>query len=331
MPFISKTLLYKFQPYSLIFLSHQGCIPSSPLLSFSSPRIHTRAFLCFLTLNQKVCTLSATCWAPKGWCLLINSLFNFRAALLLRPELTTTSFIPHSLHLFAAGGPERLEVDVCHDTVSVLSCHLLCFPFALDVPSHNMSTIIQLYDSCGIVTSLLQVRALPCSSLMQHRITLAIGSHQAHTTVHLNVSRESIVLFVVSCLICDKLSGWFWLFLTGNPNFSSSSAGAASLPAEPLAPVWPRALLFPPQSSCLWFFRATQERATDSARQNRQLFALRAAAAGCPVGFSCGAPESIVPQSPLFPSAIPPSASPGRLSAAPGTGSLSWPDQGCYM
>uniref|UniRef100_A0A671YI68 non-specific serine/threonine protein kinase n=1 Tax=Sparus aurata TaxID=8175 RepID=A0A671YI68_SPAAU len=157
MPFISKTLLYKFQPYSLIFLSHQGCIPSSPLLSFSSPRIHTRAFLCFLTLNQKVCTLSATCWAPKGWCLLINSLFNFRAALLLRPELTTTSFIPHSLHLFAAGGPERLEVDVCHDTVSVLSCHLLCFPFALDVPSHNMSTIIQLYDSCGIVTSLLQV------------------------------------------------------------------------------------------------------------------------------------------------------------------------------
>ncbi|KAM8741732.1 serine/threonine-protein kinase 36 isoform 2-T2 [Acanthopagrus schlegelii] len=62
-----------------------------------------------------------------------------------------------SLHLFAAGGPERLEVDVCHDSVSVLSCHLLCFPFALDVPLHNMSTIIQLYDSCGIVTSLLQV------------------------------------------------------------------------------------------------------------------------------------------------------------------------------
>ncbi|XP_073335676.1 serine/threonine-protein kinase 36 [Pagrus major] len=62
-----------------------------------------------------------------------------------------------SLHLFAAGGPERLEVDVSHDSVSVLSCHLLCFPFALDVPSHTMSTIIQLYDSCRIVTSLMQV------------------------------------------------------------------------------------------------------------------------------------------------------------------------------
>lgn len=41
---------------------------------------------------------------------------------------------------------------------------------------------------------------------MQHRITLAIGSHQAQTTAHLTVSYESIVLFVVSCLICDELS-----------------------------------------------------------------------------------------------------------------------------
>lgn len=41
---------------------------------------------------------------------------------------------------------------------------------------------------------------------MQHRITLAIGSHQAHTSVHLNVSCESIVLFAVSCLICAELS-----------------------------------------------------------------------------------------------------------------------------
>ncbi|KAM9348904.1 serine/threonine-protein kinase 36 [Symphorus nematophorus] len=61
------------------------------------------------------------------------------------------------LHLFAAGSLERLEVYVSHDSVSVLSCHLLCFPFALDLPSHTMSTILQLYDSCGIVTSLLQV------------------------------------------------------------------------------------------------------------------------------------------------------------------------------
>lgn len=50
-----------------------------------------------------------------------------------------------------------------HDSVSALSCHLLCFPFALELPSHAVTTIVQLYDSCGIVTSLLQVRALPCS------------------------------------------------------------------------------------------------------------------------------------------------------------------------
>lgn len=109
-------------------------------------------------------------------------------------------------------------MDLSCDSLSVLSCHLLCFPFALDLPSHTMSTIIQLYDGCGIVPSLLQVRAFPFfdkyladkhNSLMQHRITLAIGSHQAHTTVHLNVSVfcESVVLFVVRCLICDGLSG----------------------------------------------------------------------------------------------------------------------------
>ncbi|XP_030602457.1 serine/threonine-protein kinase 36 [Archocentrus centrarchus] len=61
------------------------------------------------------------------------------------------------LHLFAEGSPVRPEVDLSHDTLSALCCHLLCFPFALDLPSHTVSTILQLYDSCGIVTSLLQV------------------------------------------------------------------------------------------------------------------------------------------------------------------------------
>ncbi|XP_041656572.1 serine/threonine-protein kinase 36 isoform X2 [Cheilinus undulatus] len=60
-------------------------------------------------------------------------------------------------HLFARGSPERRDVDPSPDCLSLLSCHLLCFPFALDLPSHSMSTIIQLYDSCGIVVSLLQV------------------------------------------------------------------------------------------------------------------------------------------------------------------------------
>uniref|UniRef100_UPI0037E85AE0 serine/threonine-protein kinase 36 n=1 Tax=Semicossyphus pulcher TaxID=241346 RepID=UPI0037E85AE0 len=71
-----------------------------------------------------------------------------------------------SLHLFAGGSPGRRDADLSHDSLSVLSCHLLCFPFALDLPPHTMSTIIQLYDSCGIVTSLLQViQTLPAPLL----------------------------------------------------------------------------------------------------------------------------------------------------------------------
>ncbi|XP_031712974.1 serine/threonine-protein kinase 36 isoform X2 [Anarrhichthys ocellatus] len=61
------------------------------------------------------------------------------------------------LHLFAEGRPGRLEVDPGPDSLSVLSCHLLCFPFALDLPSDAVSAILQSYDSCGIVASLLQV------------------------------------------------------------------------------------------------------------------------------------------------------------------------------
>lgn len=70
-------------------------------------------------------------------------------------------YLPNSGQLFAAVTPERQEVDVSHNGVSALCCQLLIIPFALDLPSYTMSTIIQLYDSCGIVTSLLQVRCLP--------------------------------------------------------------------------------------------------------------------------------------------------------------------------
>ncbi|XP_068186440.1 serine/threonine-protein kinase 36 [Antennarius striatus] len=66
------------------------------------------------------------------------------------------------LRLFAAGGLERSEEDVSHNTVSLLSCQLLCFPFVLDLPSDAMSTVSHLYDSCGVVASLLQViQSLP--------------------------------------------------------------------------------------------------------------------------------------------------------------------------
>lgn len=67
--------------------------------------------------------------------------------------------MPRSRHLFATDGPE--ETVVSHDSVSALSCQLLIIPFALDLPSHAAATIIQLYDSCGVVASLLQVRRSP--------------------------------------------------------------------------------------------------------------------------------------------------------------------------
>ncbi|KAF7655842.1 hypothetical protein LDENG_00049560 [Lucifuga dentata] len=70
------------------------------------------------------------------------------------------------LRLFAEGSPKRLDEDLHHGSLSVLSCHLLCFPFALDLSPHTMSRILQLYDSCGVVAGLLQViQAFPPSLL----------------------------------------------------------------------------------------------------------------------------------------------------------------------
>lgn len=101
-------------------------------------------------------------------------------------QLTAASFMSRSFHLFGKDAPERPEVELSGVSLSVLSCQLLCFPFALDLPSHTMSTVLQLYDSCGLVSGLLQVRAF-CSCndltkqtniyLMQQRITVGLCSH----------------------------------------------------------------------------------------------------------------------------------------------------------
>ncbi|TKS83928.1 Serine/threonine-protein kinase 36 [Collichthys lucidus] len=73
-----------------------------------------------------------------------------------------------------ASAPARPEVDLSHDGVSVLSCHLLCFPFALELPSRNTSTIFQSYDSCGIVEGLVQViQTLPSPLLARAASLLA--------------------------------------------------------------------------------------------------------------------------------------------------------------
>ncbi|KAF7205851.1 serine/threonine-protein kinase 36 isoform X1 [Nothobranchius furzeri] len=64
---------------------------------------------------------------------------------------------PDCLRASTYDPPGNADIEPSFYSLSSLSCHLLCFPFALDLPSHTTSTVLQLYDSCGIVSSLLQV------------------------------------------------------------------------------------------------------------------------------------------------------------------------------
>ncbi|XP_061104967.1 serine/threonine-protein kinase 36 isoform X2 [Conger conger] len=47
--------------------------------------------------------------------------------------------------------------DPSPNSLSMMSCHLLCFPFALEVPDETMARILQTYHSCDIVSRLLQL------------------------------------------------------------------------------------------------------------------------------------------------------------------------------
>ncbi|KAJ8267031.1 hypothetical protein GJAV_G00137520 [Gymnothorax javanicus] len=47
--------------------------------------------------------------------------------------------------------------DPSPHSLSVMSCHLLCFPFALEVPDETMEKILQSYHNCDIVSRLLQL------------------------------------------------------------------------------------------------------------------------------------------------------------------------------
>lgn len=144
--------LYSFLSMSLLVFTKDpySCIP---LFSKSESK-------CVYTLGR----LLGTDWLVYRLTYCFTCTMYLGAARPLYLELTITHFIPYSLHLFAEGSPGRLELDLSHDSVSELSCHLLCFPFALDLSPHTMSTVLQLYDSCGIVTSLMQVRAFLCSN-----------------------------------------------------------------------------------------------------------------------------------------------------------------------
>ncbi|KAE8288281.1 hypothetical protein D5F01_LYC14343 [Larimichthys crocea] len=61
----------------------------------------------------------------------------------------------------------RPEVDLSHDGVSVLSCHVV-LPVRLELPSRNTSTIFQSYDSCGIVEA-------SCSRSLSRLVKVAYG------------------------------------------------------------------------------------------------------------------------------------------------------------
>ncbi|XP_033833711.1 serine/threonine-protein kinase 36 [Periophthalmus magnuspinnatus] len=84
-------------------------------------------------------------------------------ALLLKPDC---------LGLFVEDCPHRLETDWSLDSLSVLSCHLLCFPFALDVPALTMSRILDLYVSSSVIAGLLQVIQTLTPSLLELPLSL---------------------------------------------------------------------------------------------------------------------------------------------------------------
>nr|XP_043898785.1 serine/threonine-protein kinase 36 isoform X2 [Solea senegalensis] len=87
------------------------------------------------------------------------------------------------LHPFIEGSPLWLEVDQNHHRLAMMSCQLLCFPFALDLPLHAMSTILQLYDSCGIVERLVQFlmfvswQVIQTIPVLQLELPLSLLSH----------------------------------------------------------------------------------------------------------------------------------------------------------
>ncbi|XP_072302414.1 serine/threonine-protein kinase 36 [Eucyclogobius newberryi] len=66
----------------------------------------------------------------------------------------------------------RPETDWALDSLCVLSCHLLCFPFALDVPALTMSRILDLYVSCNVIAGLLQVIQTRSPSLLELPLSL---------------------------------------------------------------------------------------------------------------------------------------------------------------
>lgn len=139
---------------------------------------------------------------------------------------------------------------VSHSSVSTLSCYLLCLPFSIELPAHAAAALLQLYDSCDVVGSLLQVRTLPdiISDVTPHNScgTLASGEHD-------RVHRLVCWLFDL-LMTCQHFIPPLSDLSPGNSHFSSRPPGGADRAAEPPAAVRSGARLFPPQERSLWVF-----------------------------------------------------------------------------
>ncbi|XP_041949055.1 serine/threonine-protein kinase 36 [Alosa sapidissima] len=63
--------------------------------------------------------------------------------------------------------------DAGASNLPVMSCHLLCFPFALELSPEKMAQLLQCYHSASVVKGLVQViQSLPPSSLLELPLTL---------------------------------------------------------------------------------------------------------------------------------------------------------------
>ncbi|KAM9497905.1 serine/threonine-protein kinase 36 isoform 2-T3 [Salvelinus alpinus] len=113
----------------------------------------------FLSLALFVLTRDPYCCVP----LFSDSDTN---CILTLSHLLTTDWPSDETHSQLWGG------DSSVNSLSVLSCHLLCFPFALDLSSETMDRLLQLYHSAGIVTGLLQVIQSVPPSLLEVPLSL---------------------------------------------------------------------------------------------------------------------------------------------------------------
>ena len=60
----------------------------------------------------------------------------------------------HSAELIGSGG---FWGDAGTSSLPVMSCHLLCFPFALEMSPEKVAQILQSYHSANVVKGLVQV------------------------------------------------------------------------------------------------------------------------------------------------------------------------------